>query len=120
MTCIGNAFDVQYMYIILCIPQSNVIYFRDIKKIHQILWCAVEGKGALVMICLHFRYIIFMQYMTKTKHLITKNQKPLKSGTNSKLIFASVPKSPLQIGSLSVKIASSKFSCLGTFKGTVS
>jgi hypothetical protein len=54
------------------------------------------------------------QHTEKTKN--HQNQ----GRTDKKSIFASVPKSPTQVGSLGVKNASKKFSRLVTFKGTVS
>jgi hypothetical protein len=50
-----------------------------------------------------------------------KNQKQSKSGVKCKKknFFGFVPKSPTQMGSLSAKNASKKFSRLGTFKKSI-
>jgi hypothetical protein len=46
----------------------------------------------------------------------TKNNRNQGSNAKKKIFFGFVPKSPTQMGSLSAKNASKKFSCLGTFK----
>ncbi len=57
-----------------------------------------------------------MIYRTLSMRQKTKNDR--NQGSNTKnIFFCLVPKSPTQMGSLSAKNASKKFSRLGTFKG---
>ncbi len=60
--------------------------------------------------------LIFFIYRTLSRYA-SKNHKPLKSGVIWK-IFSPDPKSHTQVGSLSEKNASEKFSRLGTLKGS--
>ncbi len=88
-------------------PQTEL----SLKIIARILSGRLKLMPAYWVVAKHFFCLPHTQYAAKKPKTIE-----IRGNVIKKRIFFAIPKSPTQMGSLSVKNASEKFSRLGTFK----